>query len=61
MQLSFYISVAVISVTLNTGRRATDGLNRFVRRTRRLEPTGDIKAPDGVAGRKIRQLIATSS
>jgi hypothetical protein len=40
--------------TLNTGRRVTDGLNRFVRYPRRLEPTGGIKATVGVTGRKTR-------
>jgi hypothetical protein len=46
--------VAVIYVTLNTGRRVTDGLNRFVRYPRRLEPTGGKKATVGVIGRKTR-------
>jgi hypothetical protein len=38
--------------TLNTGRWATDGLKRFVRRTRRSELAGSKLA--GVTGRKIR-------
>jgi hypothetical protein len=44
--------VAVICETLNTGRSATDGLNRFVRCTRRLAPAGP--KPAGITGRKIR-------
>jgi hypothetical protein len=41
---------------LNTGRRATDGLNRFVRRTRRSKPTGPKLV--GPAGREIRRKVA---
>jgi hypothetical protein len=46
---------------LNTGRRVTDGLNRFVRCTRRLEPAGRIKSPAGAAGGKIQQRVAPPS
>jgi hypothetical protein len=37
---------------LNTGRRVTDGLNRFVRYTRKLKLTGRTTSPVGAAGRK---------
>src|SRR5215475_11240751 len=53
-------SVVVVHVSLNTGRCTTDGVNSFVRRTRKSELVGRNQSPVGALGRNTQGLVAPS-